>query len=998
MYGGSANVRTIQTVFQVQDRGTATLRNAEESSDELVESLERMERMLGAVGGEATSTAAQLLGTSDRLDALGDDAGGTAVDVQALQERLGAIPNDAVASASSLSALGEQLDDVGGDATEAWFQLDNLNDKTNSLINSILPAAESSEALASELHDLAASSGRSAGAASVAASRVGSLGDEAVSTAGQILTASGRVDALGGDALTTAADIEALQERLGAIPDDAVASASSVSALGEELDDVGGDATEAWLQLSNLNDKTDDLVNSILPAVGSADTLSGELDEVASSARRSAVSASAAAGRIDELGDEALSTSAKMQALDHSTSGAATSSAGLTAALGPLRGRVSTLGPAFLAAAPAVAGLASSLGGVAIAAGTAGGALGGVFAGGLLQKAERMADANAAIADRAEALEKIFSNFKSELIGALAPIKTIANTQLVTDTFEGAVTLAGEFATSLAGIAPLVRDLARSMGSSVLATAPAIFDELEATVRTLGPALEGMVSSGIESLPTALRFFRSEAEQLLPELRSFGGSLIRTGAAVADFGSNILDIVLPALTPMIDLLGGVASASARLPKPLLAASGAATVATLAVGTYGGVASAAAAATGVLATALGVVTAPISALSVGVGALIGVLTFGAAKLGLFSAALNAVKGTISAVASGVQFGVNTFLEFTGVGERAGAVLGWFGERAKTVGAVTGQLAGVLGELLRIGVSISTLTLLAPFAALLKLPELPGMIRGAIPQVRQAASELPGQIIAGLNSMGPRKYALPVLGPVLAIRDGIERFGPQLKQAAMNLPGNIIAGLNSMGKRKYLVPILGPMLAIRDALTNPDEWKAAGAEIPHAIAAGVADAADAPVEAVSGVTGDIRAYLPFSPAEKGALQSLDDSGEALVSTLATGVESNQGQLTSAVSTALGATPLGMATTAAIDVTPQMNPPQLSVPAPQNQNQRQRLQEANARQGDQVLEPEVNVTIEEINVDGTGNPTDDVRRAAETAASESFDRFLRRISREI
>jgi hypothetical protein len=164
----------------------------------------------------------------------------------------------------------------------------------------------------------------------------------------------------------------------------------------------------------------------------------------------------------------------------------------------------------------------------------------------------------------------------------------------------------------------------------------------------------------------------------------------------------------------------------------------------------------------------------------------------------------------------------------------------------------------------------------------------------------------------------------------------------------------------------------------------------------IAAGIGDAADAPVEAVAGVTGEIRSFLPFSPAEQGPLATLGSSGEALVSTIADGVENEQGQLTSAVSTALGATPLGMATTAAIDVAPQMNTPQMNAPA--TQPQQRRHQEGNARQDDQSSEPTVAVTIEEINVDGTGEPTDDVRRAAQSAASDSFEEFLRRISREI
>jgi hypothetical protein len=49
MYGGSATVRTIQTVFTADDRASAKLEAAERRGDELGDSMERTEQQLGAV-------------------------------------------------------------------------------------------------------------------------------------------------------------------------------------------------------------------------------------------------------------------------------------------------------------------------------------------------------------------------------------------------------------------------------------------------------------------------------------------------------------------------------------------------------------------------------------------------------------------------------------------------------------------------------------------------------------------------------------------------------------------------------------------------------------------------------------------------------------------------------------------------------------------------------------------------------------------------------------
>lgn len=461
--------------------------------------------------------------------------------------------------------------------------------------------------------------------------------------------------------LASAAAADEVAAKLKTISRTAEVASSSLSSLEGEGSAVSRTFTRAATTAAAVRSQIESVGDEAASTAAKVLTADGRVDALGEEGTAAGVKMRFLASGIDSVGDNAVSTAAQTAALDSAIDNTADASTSLSAGLGPLRGRLSTLGPAAAGLVPILGGLASSLGGVAVASGATAGALGGIFAGGLLGKAERLAAANADLANRGEALEQIFGDFKDRLVGALEPLQSIANARLVTDAFEGIVDLAGQFATSIAGIAPLVRDLGRSLGGTALATAPEIFGELSATVETLGPAIEDIFSSGIRAIPTTLAFFRSEAQQLLPELRSLGGSLISTTAAVADFGSNLLGLVLPALTPIIDLIGGVADAAARLPQPLLLASAAAAVATVAVGTYGGVASAAAAATGVLAGAIGVVTAPISALSVAIGAVVGVLALGAAKLGLFSAALNATKAVFGAIVSGVEFAINTFLD-------------------------------------------------------------------------------------------------------------------------------------------------------------------------------------------------------------------------------------------------------------------------------------------------------------------------------------------------
>lgn len=255
---------------------------------------------------------------------------------------------------------------------------------------------------------------------------------------------------------------------------------------------------------------------------------------------------------------------------------------------------------------------------------------------------------------------------------------------------------------------------------------------------------------------------------------------------------------------------------------------------------------AASAKGVLAGAAGLAAAGVTALWTALG-----------PLGLLALGLTAIVLGLAGVMKTDLFGA---------GDRAAAILGRVRGGAETLIAIFGELIGIGKELARIGLTAGVMALLAPFAAVLKLPDL-------------------------LTSVGPR-----------------------VKRAAMQLPERVVAGLASLGRAKYAIPILGPLLLAKDMITDPGRWIDAGRQIPSMIAGGIREAASEPVDAVAGVVGDAREFLPFSDAKRGPLSSLSESGGAFMSTFAGGVEGEGSTLASAMESTLGKTPLGQAAGAA------------------------------------------------------------------------------------
>jgi len=79
-------------------------------------------------------------------------------------------------------------------------------------------------------------------------------------------------------------------------------------------------------------------------------------------------------------------------------------------------------------------------------------------------------------------------------------------------------------------------------------------------------------------------------------------------------------------------------------------------------------------------------------------------------------------------------------------------------------------------------------------------------------------------------------------------------------------------------------------ILGALPSAQDMIDRGQELMQGLADGIINKATAPVDAVAGVADDIGDRLPSSPAEEGALSTLDEMGAALPETLADNMEAN------------------------------------------------------------------------------------------------------------
>jgi len=502
---------------------------------------------------------------------------------------------------------------------------------------------------------------------------------------------------------------------------------------------------------------------------------------------------------------------------------------------------------------------------------------------------------------------------------------------------------AEEIAQSIGGVttaAELAEDQTQTLSGQI--------EQLRSSMQVLGFEIYQGTKPAVSTLVTGLRGIVEPLSRNDSAARAFGAGLVglttATGLATAALGAHIVQLKIAnilqkahasqtaagtaALWAKSTALGAASRAQWLMTastSQLLAATTAKTAALWTSVTAMG-ASAAASLTG--AGAMGIFSGAVGIATTAVGALWTAL----GPIGLLAVGITAAVLGLAAVMKTDLFGA---------GDKAAGILGFFSEKAGQAWAITEQFIGILFELARIGATIAGLSLIAPFAAVLKLPDL------------------------------------------------ISSVGPRVKQAAMGLPGKVAEGLASLGPAKYALPVLGPLLLAKDMITDPSKWLDAGKQIPGMIANGIKSAASKPVDAVTNVASGIRDRLPFSPAERGPLQSLGEAGPGLIQTIAGGVESEAPTLVSSVSNVLGKTPLGQAAGAAADAIGGSGEGG-SFGGPGG--------------GPGKGTPPIEITIkQDIDVDGGDATEAEVSRAAgdgaeDALSGDTLDAFFERLSREV
>lgn len=495
----------------------------------------------------------------------------------------------------------------------------------------------------------------------------------------------------------------------------------------------------------------EELASSAVTASATADAIDDLGDEAASSSAQAAVFAegidktaqeSAAASaqaalleqRIESLGDEATQSAVKAQALDKSLDGI--DADGLGANIAGLSGSVGQLAAVAAAATPVILGFGSALGGLAVGGGgLAAGAI-GLTAAGIQSRAESMAAFSDELETAADAREQLLGNFKSRLADAFEPLQNAQTEQFALNNLSAVVSIAENAATSLRSLQGTLINVAGAFRETIVATSGDLFGAVAEQTDRLSPLLL-QLRGAISDLPALIAFLGDAAVRIGPQLFNLGAALVPVVAGITEFGIAAADILLPALNPIIFLLGTLGSIFSALPGPLQNAAVFFTIATAAIAAEATAAGIATAATGalvsILGTIAGVLTSPITLLAALGAAAIAV----ASHFGLLDAVFSVIVATWNGLVELVEFSINAFISF-----------------AQTVADVAGPFLFLLG----------------PIGALL-------FLIGNFNEIMNATTDVIDGVVSKIKELGriAGRVLSPVLDAINAVTSAVDEQG-------------------------------------------------------------------------------------------------------------------------------------------------------------------------------------------------------------------------------
>lgn len=310
--------------------------------------------------------------------------------------------------------------------------------------------------------------------------------------------------------------------------------------------DISATGQDAQAAIDGVKSEFNSMTDSADEAGNAVDDFGDEASSAASETTELAVSANRAASQVDELGDEASGAAGRMTAFAGATSAAkaaslATSAAFTVSLIPAAITLASTMGPLV----GVLGGVATALGGLGIAAGAV--VLGGVIAGGKeLQQQMK--------ATRKE-IKGVVSAFGQQFV------------PLIKDALDALPTLVKRVLDSINGLGKMQKAL-RDLGSFAMTAIPKVVDVMTRIGVEALPEIRALAEYIATNAGPAFRQMKSAAEAVYPSLKQLALAFADLGPPLLDFGTAATNVLIPALTKIVQGLSLFLKAVRVLPGPV----------------------------------------------------------------------------------------------------------------------------------------------------------------------------------------------------------------------------------------------------------------------------------------------------------------------------------------------------------------------------------------------------------------------------------------------
>jgi hypothetical protein len=368
-------------------------------------------------------------------------------------------------------------------------------------------------------------------------------------------------------------------------------------AAEESLDDVGAEMgnlqADGHLAAEGLDAASDEMSSATRTAM----ILQAALDEVGDEAASSAVKAQFLQDALDEVGDQATQAAVQSQAASGAFTSLSISSQGASLSVGTLSTAFTlSLIPAVLTAATVMAPLIVTLGALAAGAAAVAGAFGLIIGSGILAFGEQKSQQNQEELAETERLINQYETMRATQ-GSLTAQQEERLAQLrekkseLEDQTTATGALAGVVGDLKEELKPLIVDFGREFIPLIKEAVDAIPDVVEEMLNAVGgtdqfkaalrdfgaiaadvlPALVGlMFDLARAALPVlrdlvnflmgngdaALQGMKASIKELWPELMNLTDALIEMAPVLLEFGTNVGEVLIPAITDLVNVLTG----------------------------------------------------------------------------------------------------------------------------------------------------------------------------------------------------------------------------------------------------------------------------------------------------------------------------------------------------------------------------------------------------------------------------------------------------------